>query len=90
MHICTMLNLFSAHFFNSLPNNKILDMTKLKAFTDDKINVAQIMISVFDWVENTVGKGVKCWILAFSSFPTMFAKGFFLRVGKNWDCVVKS
>ena len=37
---------------SSVPNNKILDVTKLKAFADDKINVAQIMISVFDRVEN--------------------------------------
>ena len=32
--------------FNSLPHDKILDVTKLKAFADDKINVAQMMISV--------------------------------------------
>ena len=32
-------------------------MTKLKAFGDDKINVAQITISVFNWVDNIVGKG---------------------------------
>ena len=25
--------------FNPLPNDKILDMTKLKAFADDKLNV---------------------------------------------------
>ena len=37
-----------------LPNNKILDMTKLKAFANNKINVAQMMISVFDKVENIV------------------------------------
>ena len=35
-------------FFNSLPNNKILEFTKLEAFADDKIKVAQMMISVFD------------------------------------------
>ena len=40
--------------FNPLPINKILDVTKLKAFVDDKINVAQMMISVFDMVENIV------------------------------------
>ena len=31
--------------FNSLPNNKILDWIKSKAFTDDKSNVAYMMIS---------------------------------------------
>ena len=42
--------LFHLNFglFNSLPNDKILDMTKLKVFADNKINVTQMMISVFD------------------------------------------
>ena len=30
-----------------LPNGKILDVTKLKALADYKINVAEMMISVF-------------------------------------------
>ena len=42
---------------NSLPNSKILDVTKFKAFTDNKLNVAKIMISLLDRTENTVGKG---------------------------------
>ena len=42
---------------NPLPNGKILDWSKFKAFEDDKINVAEMMISVSDWVENIVGKG---------------------------------
>ena len=40
-----------------IPNDKILDATKLKAFADDKLNVSKIMISVLDRVENTGGKG---------------------------------
>ena len=28
---------------NPLPNNKILDMPKLKAFADDEINVTQVL-----------------------------------------------
>ena len=32
-------------------------MTKLKAFADYKLNEAQMMISVFDRVENILGKG---------------------------------
>ena len=42
--------------FTPFPNDKILDVTKLKAFADDKINVAQMMFSVFDRLENIVGK----------------------------------
>ena len=32
-------------------------MTKLKAFADDKLNVAKMMISVLDFEANIVGKG---------------------------------
>ena len=47
----------SSYFLNSVPHGKIIDLTKLKAFAVDKLNIAKMMISVFDWVENTVGKG---------------------------------
>ena len=43
---------------NSLPNDKILDLSKFKALADDKFNVANMMISLFDSVENLVCKGV--------------------------------
>ena len=32
---------------NSLPNDKILDWTKFTTFTDDKLAIGEIMISVF-------------------------------------------
>ena len=41
-------------FFNSLPKDKILDVTKLKAFADDKLNAAKMMISLYNRVGNTV------------------------------------
>ena len=41
----------------SLPNDKISDRSKLKAFADDKINVIEKMKFVFGRVENIVGKG---------------------------------
>ena len=41
---------------NSLPSNNFLDLTEFKAFADDKLDVAKIMISVFDRVEVIVGK----------------------------------
>ena len=43
--------------FNPIPHDEILDQTKLKAFADDKLNVTKMIISVFDRVENIVGKG---------------------------------
>ena len=36
------------------------------------------------------GKRRKCWLPAFSPFPTMFSIGSFLRAVESWDCVVKS
>ena len=64
--------------FNPLPNDKILDMTKLKALTDDKWNVAKMTISVFDRVENTVGKGENAGNQHFLLFPQGFPKPFSL------------
>ena len=43
--------------FNSLPNERILDWSKLKAFADDKINVTEKLKFVLGRVENIVGKG---------------------------------
>ena len=63
--------------FNSLPNNNILDWTKFKAFVDDKLNVAKIMTSVFDLVEDIVGKGENAGIFSFSHhvFKRLPSKG---------------
>ena len=44
-------------FFNTLPNDKILALTKLKTFADDKFDVAKILVSLCDRLENIVGKG---------------------------------
>ena len=43
--------------FISFPHEKILDQTELKTSADDKLNVTKMIISVFDRVENIVGKG---------------------------------
>ena len=74
---------------NSLPNDKILDLTKLKAFADDKLNVTKMTVFLFNREENC-GKRRKCWLPEFSLFPTVFSKAFFPRVVKSQDCVVKS
>ena len=50
-----------------------------------------MMTSVFNIAENIVRKGENAGEnAAFSPFPTVFSKGFFLRVVKSRDCVVKS
>ena len=58
------------------PRDKILGLTKLKAFADHKIKIAQMMVSLFDRIGNIVGKAL--WSTAFSPFPPQFSKGFFL------------
>ena len=59
---------------NPLPNEKILDLTKLKEFADKKLNVAKMTISLFDRVENTVGKGENAGYQHFLLFPLCFPK----------------
>ena len=75
---------------NSLPNDKILAWSKLKAFADDKLHVVKIIIFLFDRLENTVRKGENAGYQHFSPFPTMFLKLFFPGVVKSRDYVVKS
>ena len=57
---------------NSLPNDKILDWSKLKAFADDKINVLKMMIFIFDRIENIVGKEENAGYQHFLLFPQSF------------------
>ena len=60
---------------NPFPHDKILDQTKLKAFADDKLDITKMIISVFDRVENIVGKGkISCT----SNF--FFSHNFFKRL----------
>ena len=59
---------------NSLPDNKILDETKFNAFADDKLNVTKMIISVFDRVENIVGKGKIACTSNFSFFHYVFKR----------------
>ena len=59
-------------YFYSLPNIKILDFSKLKAFADDKINVTQKLKFVFRRVENNVGKRENAGYQHFLLFPQYF------------------
>ena len=76
--------------FNSLPNDKILDWSNLKAFVDDKIKVTENLKFVHGRVENIVGKGKNTGFQHFVLFPLMFSKSLFLKVVKSWDYMVKS
>ena len=74
--------------FHSLPSDKILDRLKLKAFTDDKINVTKKKLTfVLGRVENIVGKGENAGYQHFLLFPQCFQKLSFpevLKVGILW------
>ena len=70
--------------FNSLPNEKILDVTKFKAFADDKSIVAKMMISFFYRIKKEKGEnaGYQHYLL----FPPYFPKSSLgsLKVGIVW------
>ena len=63
---------------NSLPTNKILDWSKLKAFADYKLDVTEKSKFVLGRVENIVGKGENAGDQHFLLFPQCFQKASFL------------
>ena len=67
-----------------------LDQIESINFADAKLNAGKIKISAFERIENIVGKGENAGYQHFPLFPTLFSKGFFFRVVKSQDCVVKS
>ena len=77
--------IFMSIAFDSSPNDKTFDATKLKAFADDKINIAQMMISIFDMLENILGKGENAGYQHFLLFPQCLQKASFLGVAKSQD-----
>ena len=60
---------------NSLPNlkKKYLDLSKLKALADEKLNGAETVKFVFERVKNIVGKGGNAYYQQFS-FPHIVYK----------------
>ena len=73
--------------FNSLPDDKILDLSKLKAFSDDNLNVYQKLKFALGRVENIVGKGENAGYQHFLLFPQCFLKNSLtgsLKVGIVW------
>ena len=60
--------------YNPLPNDKRLDVTKLKAFADDKIKVTKMRISLFDRAEKEKGEnaGYQHFLLFAQCFPVFF------------------
>ena len=73
---------------NPLSNDKLSDLTKLKAFADDKINVSKLRFFLGKGRKHSE-KRRKCWLPAFSAFLTMFSKASFTRGVKTKDCLGK-
>ena len=72
---------------NSLPNNKFLDWSILKAFADDRINEAQNLKFVSGRIENNVGRGKNAGYQHVLLFPQCFLKTSYsrsLKVGIVW------
>ena len=57
---------------NSLPNDKILDWSKLKELADNKVHVAQMRKIVSVCIENIVEKGENAGYQHFLLFPQGF------------------
>ena len=73
--------------FTSLPNDKLLDWSKLKAFADDKINEIEKLKFVLGRVENIIGKEGNAGYHHFLLFPQRFQMPFYtgsLKVGIVW------
>ena len=74
-HFISFLLLCSKRdYTNSLPNNNILDWSKLKANADDKIIVTEKFTFVLGRVENIVGKGENAGNQHFLLFQQCFQK----------------
>ena len=60
--------------FNTLPNDRILDKSEIKAFADDIINLIEKIKTIFGRVKNIVGKGENADYQHFLLFPRCFCK----------------
>ena len=60
--------------FNSLPDDKILPLSKLKAFADNKFIVDEMLQFLRDRVENIMGKAENTGFQHFELFSQCFQK----------------
>ena len=70
----------------NLPNNKILILTKLKEFADNKFNAVKMMICVLDRIEKIVGRGENAGNQHFLHFQQCVQK-LFLSVSLKLEIV---
>ena len=78
---------------NPLPDDKIVDWSKLKQFTDDNFKFDENSRRFSKQVENTVGKGEIAHYKQFLLFPQCFLKACFPGASKGvivWEWVKKT
>ena len=83
----------TCRIFNPFPDGISLTLSKFKAFADVKIHVTLTIISVFDRVENIVGKGENAGYQYFLFFPQCFQKASFQNSSTGvivWEWVKES
>ena len=76
--------------FNTLPDDKFLDSSKLKKFADDNFKFDENGRKFSKQVENTVGKGEIARYEQFLLFPQCFQKACFPGASKGvlvWEWV---
>ena len=67
---------------NSLPDNKNLDLSKFKAFANDKMNVPHRLQFVLGRTENISGKGENAPIILYNVFYLILQIFLFLEAFK--------
>ena len=75
---------------NPLPDDKILDWSKLKQFANDNFKFDENSRKFSLRVENTMGKGEIATYEKFLLFPQYFQKAYFLGASKGvivWEWV---
>ena len=80
-HFLHFSSMFLEHCFlkviNFLPNQIFLDWSKMKAFADNKVNVAEKLRFILERRENIKGKGENAGYQHFLLFPHCFQMAFF-------------
>ena len=85
--------MFVKRELNPLPDDKILDRSKLKQSADDSFKFDENRRKFSKRVENTVGKGEIARYEQFLLFPQCFQKAFFAGASKGvvvWEWVKPS
>ena len=80
--------IYHVNILKTLPKNKTLASSKLKAFADDKLNVPRNTTIVFHRIENRKKKRENANYQHFLLFPQCFQKGLSSVAVKSRQCEV--